>query len=160
MRHGLLVAALPAITGKLELVYEGEREGPRTVALKVVGQAARSVFLARCVSSLQPRDEQSEENAMTPVVSWFGQGNAVDLSDDASDDELYARLSPLPSLEDLASAHLIDPASGSPSNAELAAAMEFVLEGLHQEGLVAKEDQVGGKSYRDTFEEMVRSFHS
>ena len=43
---------------------------------------------------------------------------------------------------------------------EAAAAMEFVLEGLHQASLVAKEEVVGGRVYRDTFEEMVRSFHS
>jgi hypothetical protein len=38
--------------------------------------------------------------------------------------------------------------------------MEFALEGLHQCGLIAKEELVGGRSYRDTFEEMVRSFNS
>jgi magnesium chelatase subunit I len=148
-------AALPAITGKLELVYEGEREGPRHVAQGVVGKATRAVFEARFADALKPSGAEVEDADVAPVVAWFGGNHAVDLSDDLVDGDLHARLSPIPDLLQLARAHL-----GAKSEPEAAAAMEFVLEGLHQCGLVAKQELVGGRSYRDTFEEMVRSFNS
>ena len=150
-----LFAGLPAITGKLELVYEGEREGPRHVAEGLLGKAARAVFEARFGDALKPSDKGADDAAVQPVVKWFGGGAKVDLADDLSDPELADRLAPIDALEALAKKHL-----NPEGDAQLAAAMEFTLEGLHQCGLVAKQDLVGGRSYHDTFEEMVRSFNS
>jgi magnesium chelatase subunit I len=150
-----LFAALPAITGKLELVYEGEREGPRSVALTVVGQALKAVFEARAGDALKPVTAGGEDTEAQPILGWFGNRETVEVSDDLSDRDLYAALAGIPSLERVAGKYL-DP----DGEAESAAAMEFVLEGLHQVALVAKEELVGGRVYRDTFEEMVRSFNS
>jgi magnesium chelatase subunit I len=150
-----LYAALPAVMGKLELVYEGEREGPRAVALTVVGQAVRAVFEARVGPAQKPARKGGDDTEVQPILSWFGNRGTVELSDDQSDADLYADLAPIPNLEVVAGKYL-DPKG----EAEAAAAMEFVLEGLHQASLVAKEEVVGGRVYRDTFEEMVRSFNS
>ncbi len=150
-----LLAALPAITGKLELVYEGEREGARNVALTVVGQALRTVFGERLGDALKPATKGGEDSEVQPILGWFGRRGRVDLADDLADEKLYAALAALPHLELVAGKYL-DP----DGEAETAAAMEFVLEGLHRLALVAKEELVGGRAYRDTFEEMVQSFHS
>ncbi|MEM7306421.1 MAG: magnesium chelatase [Planctomycetota bacterium] len=150
-----LAAALPAITGKIELVYEGEREGPRNVALGLVGKAVHSVFEGRLADALRPATEGGEDSEVQPILGWFGGQRTVDLSDDLPDDELYEKLAAIPSLELVAGKYL-DP----DGEAETSAAMEFVLEGLHQGSLLSKENLVGGRVYRDTFEEMVRSFNS
>jgi magnesium chelatase subunit I len=149
-----LIAGLPAITGKLELVYEGEREGPRHVALGVVGKAVRAVLAERAGDALKPSAKDADDAAVAPVLAWFGERNTVELADDLSDRELYERLAAIPGLEDVARG------LGPQGEAGSAAAMEFVLEGLHQASLVAKEELAGGRVYRDTFEEMVRSFNS
>ena len=146
-----LFTALSAVTGKVELVYEGEREGPRNVALTLIGQAVRRVFDAH-LPGVATRDGEPSE--AQPVVAWFSGQNAVDVADDLSDAELLARLRRVPGLEVLVQRHL------RPPEPELAAAMELVLEGLHQHGLLSKEEVVGGRVYRDPFEEMVRSFNS
>jgi magnesium chelatase subunit I len=150
-----VAAALSAITGKIELVYEGEREGPRNVALSLVGKAVRRVFEERVGDALRPATAGGEDSEVQPILAWFSGGRTVDLSDDLADAALYAKTAAIPGLELVAGKYL-DP----DGEAETAAAMEFVLEGLHQSALVAKEDMVGGRVYRDTFEEMVRSFNS
>ena len=151
-----LTAALPAITGKVELVYEGEREGPRNVALGLVGRAVRRVFEARFEGPLKRAAEAgSEDGELQPILGWFSDGHSVDLADDLEDGELYERLAAIPRLEAVAG-QVLDPQG----EAETAAAMEFVLEGLHQGSLLSKQDLVGGRVYRDTFEEMVQSFNS
>ncbi len=148
-----LFTALSSVTGKVELVYEGEREGARNVALALIGQALRRAFDAR-VPGIAPPDAGGEASAAQPVVAWFSAQNTVDVADDLSDAELQERLAPIDGLEALARRHL------GHERGELPAAMEFVLEGLHQHGLVAKEEVAGGRVYRDPFEEMVRSFNS
>ena len=150
-----LFGATSAIIGKVELVYEGEREGTRNVALSLVGQAVRAVFDERMGQACKPKVGASEDTECQPILGWFSNKRTVDLADDLGDAELYDRLKAIPSLELVADKYL-DP-DGEP---ETASAMEFVLEGLHQRALVSKEDVVGGRVYRDTFEEMVRSFNT
>jgi magnesium chelatase subunit I len=79
-----------------------------------------------------------------PVLDWFAAGNRLELSDDADDKEYLAALSGVPGLAALADEFL---PSRSPQCR--AAAMELVLEGLHQHSLLAKEDLATGASYSD-----------
>ena len=151
-----LFASLSAITGKVELVYEGEREGPRKVALGLVGRALQAQFDALVPTEERPSaGTEDEPSAFQPILAFFGAGNSLELTDDLSDEELLARLAVVPSLEDQARRYL------KPEGAvELATAMEFVIEALHQHSFLAKEELVGGRVYRDVFEEMARSFQS
>ncbi|MEZ6037621.1 MAG: magnesium chelatase [Planctomycetota bacterium] len=147
-----LLGAGSAIHGKVELVYEGEREGPAKVAQHLIGKALKVVFdeLAPAPSKLEKSDKKALDR-FDGVVAWFQQGNVVDLRDDLADAELLQRLSPVTGLRELAS-ELLRPEG----DAELAAAMEFVLEGLSQNAMLAREQLVDGRVYRDGFEEMVR----
>ncbi len=85
------------------------------------------------------------------MLEYFTNGRVLDLSDATSDVELGRQLRQIPTLEALASRQLDAKTSG-----EQAAAMEFVLEGLHQSLLLAKDEVSGGRSYRDMFEDMVK----
>ena len=157
-----LFAGVSAITGKVELVYEGEREGPQVVADRLVGEAVKRVFEQRVGPAVQAKKGEGDDTECQPILGWFSGGRSLDLADDLSDEALHERLAAIPSLEAVAGKYL-DP-KGSPESetglAESAAAMEFVLEGLHRSALLSKLDVVGGSVYRDTFEEMVRSFNS
>lgn len=149
-----VLAAMSAITGKVELVFEGEREGAQAVAQHLVGKATKEVFdvhFPDAMGAAAPgaKDTSSEYK---PIVDWFGGGRTVDLSDDLSDDELAKRLGDVPGLEDVVKAHM-----DVPVGPERAAAMELVLEGLHQASLVARNEVVGGRVYKDLFDEMAQS---
>ncbi|MDZ4771709.1 MAG: magnesium chelatase [Planctomycetota bacterium] len=145
-------AASSSITGKIELVYEGEREGVQSVARALIGKAAKAVFDRHFPDAYALGDAPGAgEGEFKPVVAHFQNGRTLDLSDEMTDAELVKRLSGVPSLEAIARKYL-----SAASASELAAAMEFVLEGLHQGSLLAKNEMIGGRSYRDMFEDMVK----
>lgn len=146
-----VVAASSAITGKIELVYEGEREGVKSVAARLVGQAVKSVFDESFPDAYKLEEAESASD-YTPILNHFKKGETLDISDETDDEELYRQLSEIPGLEDVTRKFL--ELDGTP---ETAAAMEFVLEALHQSSLLAKDEIVGGRAYRDMFEDMVRN---
>jgi len=148
-----LLGAGSAIHGKVELVYEGEREGPAKVAQHLIGKALKTVFdeLAPGPSRIE-KSSAKDMSRFDGVLAHFQKGAVVDLADDLSSAELLKRLSAVGGLREVATT-LLRPEGDE----ELAAAMEFVLEGLHQNAMVAREELVGGRVYRDSFEEMVRS---
>ena len=149
--------ALPAITGKLELVYEGEQEGPALVARKIIGQAVRRTFRRYFPKpDVKVRDgkEEAETSAdgtspYAPIVRWFSQGNTVETADDLIYRDYAQRLAQVDGLRDLAEAGLKISAAE-----EAGLAMELVLEGLHQHSMVSKRDLDSTTSYRDMLKAM------
>lgn len=137
-----LIAAVPAITGKIELAYEGEREGLNLVALNLVGRAIKRVFRERFPRIQQDDEAMATEDPVFGRVIGFFNGNSLELSDESPLGEHLESLRQVPSLETIAKQHL-----NPSSDAELALAMEFVVEGLHHEDLIAKEDLHGQQRY-------------
>ena len=136
---------IPAITGKIELVYEGEQEGALQVARHLVGTACRRIFDRHFPDAMQEGSENQPKSARyKPILDWFSSGNRLDLSDAMSDDEYLSTLEGVPELAALA-AEFLPPAAPR----ERGAGMELVLEGLHQHSLLAKEDLSTGTSYSD-----------
>src|SRR5205085_12667106 len=90
-----LVGIIPSITGKVELVYEGEQEGPYQVAMNLVDKAIRSQFvqyfpnpdtLKKRKSTGKPsQQEKPEDNPYKAVIAWFDKGNNVNISFNTSD---------------------------------------------------------------------------
>ena len=146
-----LLGAGSAIHGKVELVYEGEREGVAKVALHLIGKALKAVF-----DDAAPGPNRIEKSSAKQldrfegVLDFFRKGGTVELADDLPDNELLQRLTKVGDLEAVARALL------GPEGEELGAAMEFVLEGLHQNAMLGREAMVDGRVYRDSFEDMVR----
>ena len=148
-----LLGAGSAIHGKVELVYEGEREGPAKVAQHLIGKALKVVFDAAAPAPAKlEKSSAADMGRFDGVLAHFKHDATVELADDLAPAELLRRLSAVAGLRELAT-ELFAPQGDE----ELAAAMEFVLEGLHQNAMLAREALEGGRVYRDSFEEMVRS---
>jgi len=122
-----LYAALPAVTGKLELEYEGELKGAEAVARDVVRRAIGQVFGRR--SGALATDE---------VVGYFEADHYLRLPDEVATSELVKVMSQVPGLMEAARALTCEGADD-----ELAAAAEFVLEGLHARKLIARSEERG-----------------
>ncbi|MHC5020050.1 MAG: magnesium chelatase, partial [Planctomycetota bacterium] len=87
-----------------------------------------------------------------PILAWFREGNQCELSD-LLDAETYGkRLHAVPGLAEVARNHLtVEPGEST------AAAMELVLEGLHQASLLSKQQKVGAAAYTDMLDDMMKS---
>jgi len=160
-RVGDLIAGVPALTGKIELVYEGEREGVQRVAAHVLAQAVAAVFDRHMPPAYgqagerrrRGRDDEvpAPKNAYTPILQWFQAGHTVEVSDELPGAALFERLGAIPGLGAV-TREVLKPKG----EAQTAAAMEFVLEGLAAHSLLAREDLVRGRSYRDPLDQMAR----
>ncbi len=109
-------AALPAITGKLELEYEGELAGAERVARALIRKAVGETFSVHVGAS-----------ELGAGVAYFEAGGSLRLTDEASSKDALHQLDQVPGLLDVARA-LVAGSEGPPG--ELVSAAEFILEGL------------------------------
>lgn len=141
----------PAITGKVELVYEGEQEGPAQVAVHLISHACREVFERHFPAAITSDEDPSPaDDTYNDLLAWFAGGKGVDLQDDTDDATYQAALDQVPGLSALVAKHL--PEATGPA---AYAAMELVLEGLHQASLLSKLNLTSGVSYGDMLRAML-----
>jgi len=95
---------IPAITGKIELVYEGEQEGHYSVAMKLLGQAISSKFLERFPHPGKLGDT-ADRDPYDVLRAFFSDSNVVELENDASDTDFHASLDAVPGLAKLVKAY-------------------------------------------------------
>jgi magnesium chelatase subunit I len=122
-------AALPSITGKFEMEYEGELKGAETVARELVRAAVANVadgYLAH----LDTRQ----------VIDWFDLGGSLQLGDTMSAKDVLAHAQQVQGLKDLAYAAGIPKSAGAPL---LAAGIDFVLEGLYAMKKISRSEERG-----------------
>lgn len=113
---------IPAITGKIELVYEGEQEGPYNVALKLLGEAIKKEFLHYFPHPDRKKKNQDQDPFGT-IRAWFSAGNSIELSNDCSEEDYVRSLKSVAGLEKLVQDYKVP-------KAEKAVYMELVLHGL------------------------------
>jgi magnesium chelatase subunit I len=95
------VGIIPAITGKVELVYEGEQEGAAKVAHSLIGEAVKSLFI-EFFPKIEKLQKQDDEGPYDDVVSWFfNQKEGFELLDDCRDKEYKTMLDAISPLDDL-----------------------------------------------------------
>ncbi|GAA4387607.1 sigma 54-interacting transcriptional regulator [Hymenobacter koreensis] len=149
VRIGDFLAAVPAITGKVELVYEGEQEGAGIVAEKLMGKALRTQFLQYFPDPEKSKKQKDKPNPYKPVQDWFG-GHTVDLLHDLSDADYHALLDVVPGLRDLVQNSV---------PAELAKQdpyfwMEFALHGMAEHSLISRNRLTAGAQFKDLLSSM------
>ena len=148
-----LIAVLPSVTGKIELVYEGEQEGHNIVAVNLVGRAVKEVFGKYFPDTKKnPTNIPGREDShYAEILKYFSTGKNVELSDESLFEDYFASLNKITGLKKVAEKHM------SPScKEELAAVMELALEGLHQNNLIGKETFENTFRYTDMLATMLR----
>lgn len=139
---------VPAITGKVELVYEGEQEGPYVVAMNLMGRAIKKMFLDHFPDPDQLKKGE-EKDPYGTVRAWFSGGNQVDLLNDASDKDYRKALDEVAGLRKLAETYT--QATGD----ECYTYMELALHGLAECNIVNKDVLESSMSFRDILANML-----
>lgn len=144
-----LFHTIPALTGKMELVYEGEQEGALKVAKHVIGKAIKSVF-KRHFPDPQRQKTQEEESVYQEILDWFSAGNELELPDHLSQKSYQKALKSVGGLE-----NFISTQTKPASDAEKWVLMDLVVEALHQHSMLGKEDLDDQRSYSDMLGSML-----
>ncbi len=141
VRASDLAAVEPAVTGKVELVYEGEQEGVTAVARALVGKAIATTMRRYLPDPAEKATGRGEEGtapggraAWRDVLGWFARGRTVEFDTEMRADAYAAALAGVDGLGALVDRHA---PGGSPD--ERAAMMELALETLHQHSLLGKD---------------------
>jgi len=151
-----LTGIIPSITGKIELVYEGEQEGPYQVAYNLLQKAIRTQFVKyfpnpETYKKRKPRESSVvEENPYKAITRWFDSGNQLNISFDLKDDDKIQLLYKVDGLFGLVKKHF--PNSSTKENALL---MEFVLHGLSAFSLISKKVLEGKIEFKDLMGSMI-----
>ncbi|HET9430791.1 MAG TPA: magnesium chelatase, partial [Chitinophagaceae bacterium] len=168
-----LAGIIPSITGKVELVYEGEQEGPYQVATNLVDKAIRSQFVQyfpnpdtlkkRRSAGKASQQEKEDENPYRAVTAWFDKGNHLNLSFNTTDKEKILLLYKVDGLHSLVKKYF-----GQANELQSALLMEFVLHGLASYSMISKKIfeskiefkdligsmmNLGSKDYEEEFDE-------
>jgi magnesium chelatase subunit I len=122
-------AALPAITGKLELEYEGELKGADTIARELIRTAVGRLF-----------SKHFAEVNFQPVIQWFELGGELKLADGASTSERHRQLGNIKDLFDHVGRL---GATEKKDHAAVAAAAEMILEGLWAHRRIGRSEERG-----------------
>lgn len=138
-----LYGVIPAICGKVELVYEGEVEGPVIVAQNLIGKAIRSQFLNYFPNPEKVKKEK-RGNIYRKITDWFGDGNTMDILSDLPNRDYESRLRTIDGLDDL-----VDELHPRLSRPEKLFMMEFALHGIAEYSLIGKKSLDTGQSFQD-----------
>ncbi len=142
------LGVIPAITGKIELVYEGELEGPAKVANILVGKAIKTMML-QFFPDPEKAKKSKKGNPYSEIVSWFSEGNTLELIDDLSLAEYKKALNSVTGLKELVKQ--FHPRLAENQQLLL---MEFVLHGLAEFSQLNKGFLNKGFTFADMFDSL------
>jgi magnesium chelatase subunit I len=157
-----LVGIIPSITGKIELVYEGEQEGPYQVAVNLLEKAIRSQFVQyfpnpeankkkrASTGKYSQQSRPEDENPYKAIIRWFDGGNHLDILVDSNDAGKLNALYKVDGLHSFVKKYY--PQANDKENALL---MEFVLHGLASYSLISKKTIDGRIEFKDLMGSMM-----
>jgi magnesium chelatase subunit I len=153
-----LIGIIPAITGKIELVYEGEQEGPYQVAMNLLDKSIRSQFVhyfpnpdtLKRRAGRKGESPEAVDNPYRPITSWFDKGNHINLMFSTSDREKINQLYKIDGLHSLIKKHF-----SHANEKEAALLMEFVLHGLASYSLISKKIMETSVEFKDLMGSML-----
>ena len=137
---------VPAITGKVELVYEGEQEGPYQVALKLLGLSIKDEFLTHFPHPA--KEERRKNDLFQSIRHFFSDGQELNLENDEPDTTFIQKLSAIPGLEKIVMSLKMD-------KKEKFAYMELLLHGLTEFNILNKEVIGSSMTFNDLLANML-----
>lgn len=150
-----LVGIIPSITGKIELVYEGEQEGPYQVAFNLLEKATRTLFNQYfpnpdLLKKKRAKETTPADNPYKSITRWFDSGNHLDIFFETKDTDKVQLLYKVDGLHALVKKYY--KAANEKENALL---MEFVLHGLAAYSLISKKVLQGKIEFKDLMGSML-----
>ena len=150
-RIGDLTATIPAIIGKIEMVYEGEQEGAPNVARRLIGQAIRSIapeYFQNIHHLSQKRAPQDLKEQYMGITSWFESGEKIDLLNEMSQSAYESALNEVSGLEEKISNLATD-------ESEKSVFKEFLLTALAEFSLLERKQLKKGVFFQDYFNSVL-----
>jgi magnesium chelatase subunit I len=155
-----LMGIIPSITGKVELVYEGEQEGPYQVAMNLLEKAMRTQFaryfpnpeqLKKRRNTGKPSMEaRGDENPYRSIVTWFDQGNQLNIPIQTKDKDKIKMLHSVRGLHELVKKYF-----AGANEMQTGLLMEFVLHGLAAYSMLSKKFMETRIEFKDLFGSML-----
>ena len=150
-----MVGIIPSITGKVELVYEGEQEGPYQVAFNLLEKAIRTQFglyfpNPDSFKKKKGKNEAAAENPYKSITRWFDAGNHLDIFLETRDEDKIQLLYKVDGLH-----ALVKKQHKTANEKENALLMEFVLHGLAAHSLISKKVMEGKIEFKDLMGSMI-----
>jgi magnesium chelatase subunit I len=147
-----LYSIIPSITGKIEMVYEGEQEGPYNVANLLIGKAIREEFINHFPNPEKlGKKKDEEDNAFKRITEWFEMGKEIELLNKYSDKEYASTLNKVDGL-----GLFVDEHKPKAKPIEKHLWMEFVLHGLAEYSKLNKDRIDSGVKFKDLFGSMMK----
>jgi magnesium chelatase subunit I len=148
-----LTGIIPSITGKIELVYEGEQEGPFQVAYNLLEKAIRSQFIQYFPNPDTHKKKKGAAESESPykaITHWFDAGNSLNIFLETKDEDKMQLLNKVTGLQALVKKHF-----NAANKMENALLMEFVLHGLASYSLISKKVMEGRIEFKDLMGSML-----
>lgn len=150
-----LIGIIPSITGKIELVYEGEQEGPYQVAFNLLEKAIRTQFGVYfpnpdALKKKKGKEAATEENPYKAITRWFDAGNTLNNFFESKDEDKIQQLYKVDGLHTM-----VKKFYHSANEKENALLMEFVLHGLAAYSLISKKVVEGKIEFKDLMGSML-----
>ena len=144
------MGVIPAITGKIELVYEGEQEGADNVAQILIEDGVKTLF-NRYFPEIKKLERKDAETPYDALIHWFFESEGIELLDDLTDAEYQNVLNQPKPLNDLVRKHLPDLEQEA-----VPFAKEIVLWGLEGFEKLSKSRFTEGFRFRDLYGSYIR----
>ncbi len=138
-----LSGVIPAVIGKIELVYEGEQEGPAIVAQNLLGKAIQNQF-SELFPSPAKLKKKKDDSPYQAIVNWFEEGNMIDVLLLEDEKNYKKTLDSIPTLSDLVNIY-----HPKLTKQEKYVMMEFVLFGMAEHTLLTKNRLEYGVQFTD-----------
>lgn len=136
---------IPSITGKIELVYEGEQEGAGTIAEMLIEAAVKSLF-PNYFPKIEKLERKDVQGPYDELLSWFFEGEGFELLDEAKDAEYKKKLDSIPALN-----HLIQEYQPNFEKKDIYFLKELLLWGLVGYKKLSKQRFVKGYQIKDVY---------
>jgi magnesium chelatase subunit I len=140
---------IPAITGKVELVYEGEQEGAASVAQILISDAIKT-FFPGFFPKIEKLERDTDTSPYAKIIEWFFAETGFELLDDASDETYAAQLKAITPIEDLIQKYQPDFPIADKNFLK-----EFVLWGLVEYDKLSKERLEVGYQFKDLYSSYI-----
>jgi magnesium chelatase subunit I len=150
VRFSDLIGMIPSITGKVELVYEGEQEGTSFVANHLISEATKTLFLTY-FPKIEKLKKQDQETAYDDVLNWFLEADSFELTDEANEKSYTMALDEIEPLK-----KLILKYQPHVTAIDTPFLMEFVLWALVDLKQLSKRRTANGMSFNDLYDNLLK----